>query len=454
MPKIQRSSSFQSFFPFFLSQELEKQYVLFLESDLGKIYKAIPWEKLVKTFKIQDKPKGPPTLFPPEGKIALMFLKSYSQTSDKKLVEQINGNIYYQLFCGIRLKAGQSIKNYKIVSQIRCELAKILDIEELQTVLGEQWSRYMITKSKLLVDATCYESDVRYPTDQKLLWESVVFLYKVMKSMCKKAGLRLIRTKYRDWEARYKQYSRKKRKLKKERKSLTRGLIRLLEKVDTTLDSLDKQYEFQDKETYEKQREIIKNVLSQQKQIFLQKYYPKDRIISLFKPYLRPIVRGKETKKVEFGAKVNKIQVDGINFIQCLSFDPFNEGTQLQSSIDQAERLTGVKIKLVAADNIYATNDNRKYATSSDITTSFVRKGKAGTQEVERKKTANSLRKERSSSLEGSFGTEKEHYSLKKVKARTQKTEILWIFFGIHTANAVKIGHRMSAALLTKHAAA
>ena len=116
MAKIQRSSSFQSFFPFFLSQELEKQYVLFLESDLGKIYKAIPWEKLVKTFKIQDKPKGPPTLFPPEGKIALMFLKSYSQTSDKKLVEQINGNIYYQLFCGIRLKGRskhQKLQNCK-----------------------------------------------------------------------------------------------------------------------------------------------------------------------------------------------------------------------------------------------------------------------------------------------------------------------------------------------------
>ncbi len=30
----------------------------------------------------------------------------------------------------------------------------------------------------------------------------------------------------------------------------------------------------------------------------------KDRIVSLSKPYIRPIVRGKETKAVEFGAKV------------------------------------------------------------------------------------------------------------------------------------------------------
>jgi len=49
------------------------------------------------------------------------------------------------------------------------------------------------------------------------------------------------------------------------------------------------------------------------------------------------------------------------------------------------------------------------------------------------------LNKERSTRLEGSFGTEKQHYSLDKVKARTKHTEILWIFFGIHTANAVRM---------------
>ncbi len=40
--------------------------------------------------------------------------------------------------------------------------------------------------------------------------------------------------------------------------------------------------------------------------------------------------------------------------------------------------------------------------------------------------------------MEGSFGTEKEHYGLQKIKARTELNEILWIFFGVHTANAVQ----------------
>ncbi|QTD38423.1 hypothetical protein JL193_03760 [Polaribacter batillariae] len=53
------------------------------------------------------------------------------------------------------------------------------------------------------------------------------------------------------------------------------------------------------------------------------------------------------------------------------------------------------------------------------------------------------ITKERASRLEGSFGKEKEHYHLKKIKAKTKSNEILWIFFGIHTANALEIGRRM-----------
>lgn len=47
------------------------------------------------------------------------------------------------------------------------------------------------------------------------------------------------------------------------------------------------------------------------------------------------------------------------------------------------------------------------------------------------------LSRERATRLAGSFGTHHQHYSLTKVKARNRKTEILWIFFGIHTSNAV-----------------
>ena len=71
------------------------------------------------------------------------------------------------------------------------------------------------------------------------------------------------------------------------------------------------------------------------------------------------------------------------------------------------------------------------------ISTSFVRKGRAAQDEPLRKVLRSELSKERATRLEGSFGTQKQHYSLSKIKARNRKTEILLIFFGIHTANAI-----------------
>ena len=53
------------------------------------------------------------------------------------------------------------------------------------------------------------------------------------------------------------------------------------------------------------------------------------------------------------------------------------------------------------------------------------------------------LARVRATAMEGSFGTQKEHYDLRRVKARTKLTEILYIFFGIHTANVVHLSDRI-----------
>lgn len=96
-----------------------------------------------------------------------------------------------------------------------------------------------------------------------------------------------------------------------------------------------------------------------------------------------------------------------------------------------------VRVRCVATDSIYANNANRKFCTKYGISTSFVRKGRAAKNEPLRKVLRSELSKERATRLEGSFGTQKQHYSLARIKAWNRKTEILWIFFGIHTANAI-----------------
>ena len=78
------------------------------------------------------------------------------------------------------------------------------------------------------------------------------------------------------------------------------------------------------------------------------------------------------------------------------------------------------------------------------IPTSFVKRGRPFTEE---KKEKDLVRKElarvRATAMVGSFGTQKEHYDLRRVKTRTKLTEILYIFFGIHTANVVQLEDRI-----------
>jgi hypothetical protein len=227
---------------------------------------------------------------------------------------------------------------------------------------------------------------------------------------------------------------------------LQRSLLHLLHKLtnltDTVMTSCSKNLKLSSH--FLKRYSILGKVRDQQQALFEGKKV-KDLIVSIDKSYIHPIVRGKETKSVEFGAKVNMIQADGINFIEHLSFSAFHEGIRLPGCVAKQQKLFRRKVSLLAADSLYATNANRKFCSSRGIITGFVRKGRGGKDEARLKVMRSALSKERSTRLEGSFGTEKSYYGLQKVKARTRLTEILWIFFGIHTANAVRMAEKIHA---------
>ena len=50
-----------------------------------------------------------------------------------------------------------------------------------------------------------------------------------------------------------------------------------------------------------------------------------DRIVSMSQPFVRPIMRGKARKPVEFSAKLDIIVVGGFTRLECYSFDAYNE---------------------------------------------------------------------------------------------------------------------------------
>ena len=80
-------------------------------------------------------------------------------------------------------------------------------------------------------DATCYESDMRYPTDQKLLWECCEKAYSIMCAACQRLGMHRPRTKYLDVEKANLAYVKQRKHNKSQQRKIIRRLIKLSGKI-------------------------------------------------------------------------------------------------------------------------------------------------------------------------------------------------------------------------------
>ena len=139
---------------------LEKYRKSFNESELGKLHSVFPFECMAKAAGLSDRRLGRRNRFSPSAKIALMVLKAYTGFSDRQLVEHLNGNIHYQIFCGIMIPPSLPITNFKIVSAIRNEIASRLDIDSFQTfpvegtdveaVIGADYHQQLLDEIELL----------------------------------------------------------------------------------------------------------------------------------------------------------------------------------------------------------------------------------------------------------------------------------------------------------------
>ena len=205
------------------------------------------------------------------------------------------------------------------------ELAGKLKTQQLQGILADKWRPYMENLDTMYTDATCYESEMRYPTDAKLLWEGVEKSYATMCELNSRLGIHHPRTKFIDVQKANLRYRKQRKHSRSQTRKITRRLLDLLGKIP---------------------KEILE------------------------------IERDKEVKSVEFGAKVNNILVDGISFIEKLSFNAFNEGPRLVHCLKMHKKLFGVEAKKVGGDTGYAGTENRDYCKVNGIQTSFMKRGR------------------------------------------------------------------------------
>uniref|UniRef100_UPI00338FAE19 hypothetical protein n=1 Tax=uncultured Holdemanella sp. TaxID=1763549 RepID=UPI00338FAE19 len=115
-------------FPEFNFYEL--YYSTFEKSELGRMKKLLPLREMAENFGLVRKsmrPKlGRKSFFTPEGKVALMFLKMYTGLSCPKLLEQMKGNIHYQIFCDVIIDPTRPLTNYKLLDNIMLDLVRVM----------------------------------------------------------------------------------------------------------------------------------------------------------------------------------------------------------------------------------------------------------------------------------------------------------------------------------------
>lgn len=218
------------------------------------------------------------------------------------------------------------------------------------------------------------------------------------------------------------------RNRKPSQSKIREGIKKQLEYVRRNLKNIDKLIEkgcslskLSDKQY--KNLLVITELYRQQLQMYEQNERRiDDRIVSINQPHIRPIIRGKAGKNVEFGAKISASCYDGFVFLDHLSWDNFNESQDLIPQIEKYFEKTGYYPESVHADKIYRTRENRKWCKERGIRMSGPPLGrpKNNVSKLDKKQAAEDEKIR--NQIEGKFGNAKRKYSLNRVMTKLSHT--------------------------------
>ena len=165
----------------------------------------------------------------------------------------------------------------------------------------------------------------------------------------------------------------------------------------------------------------------------------KDRIISIFQPHLRPIVRGKASANVEFGAKIGVSIVKGYNFIDHHSWDAYNEGADMQLHIDKYQERLGFLPATILADKIYMNKANRAVLKDLEIRNYCKLLGRTPKEPPSPESQALMAKAVgQRNEIECSFGTGKRVYQANDIRAKLPETAECWTGMYYFAKNVMK----------------
>ena len=437
-----------------------------------KMSECIPWDALSEGYcqslsVRQGRPAKDARLV-----IAAVIIKHKLCLSDEETVAQIQENPYLQYFAGlsgyqmqapfapsllveIRKRMGQevfehfhgaiieAVEGAKKKSALRrqSEQPEAPDdddhppgsaVKDSQQETGHQ--------GKLILDATVCEQAIRYPTDLSLLNEAREFSEQIIDKLYPRTELKKKPRTYREKARKaYLAIAKRRRPGSKVRRRGVRQQLQYLRRNLKHIEGLLEHWPLGTKLPLPRwlwhRYWVIQHLYAQQWQMYRdQSRRCDDRIVSISQPYVRPIVRGKQSKPVEFGAKLSvSLDGQGLARVDYLRWNAFHEGLDLQAQVEDYRRRYGVYPKKVLADPIYGSRDNRRYLKKRGIHFAGKPLGRpkkvtaANREELQQLKAQRREDYRQRIPIEGKFGQGTNGYRLNYIRAKRADTSAAWI---------------------------
>jgi hypothetical protein len=396
----------------------------------------VPWEEIEDEYVRQFSQNGmgsPAKQF--RMALGALIIKEKLNISDDETVEQIRENPYLQYFIGLEEYQNKAPFDPSMMTHFRkrinlemvCALNEKIICDKKDDDDSDSGSKIEGTEKDveenegtLIVDATCAPADIRFPTDVSLLNEAREKIEGIIDVLHDPSKGKKPRT-YRECARKcFVSFVAKRKHTKKDvRKALKKQLHFIARDINHVESLIAKgaHLEKLSRKDY-KNFLVIHEVYRQQQEMFQKNCHSVEhRIVSISQPHVRPIVRGKASANIEFGAKLSLSLVGGFSRIEHLDWEAFNEGVLLKEHLDAYKENYGYYPKAVEVDKIYRNRDNRAFCKEHNIRMSGPSLGRPRAGEKKEKENVG-LR----NPIEGKFGEGKRRYGMARIMSRLVET--------------------------------
>jgi len=405
-----------------------------------KLSRLVPWDILEKIYQAYFSPLGRPAK---SSRLVngLLIAKHLKDISDVEVIEEFLENPYLQYFCGYDQLVTQQEIHPTTLCKMRQRVGEEYFAKFEREIISALKNQKIIKTNRQQIDGTVFPANISYPTDVGLLEKARRWVVGKIKQIKEVGHISdKIRTYSRKAKQVYLSFSKKRKRtwleVRRTKKKLIQYLGRNIKQIKGVMAQAGSDITGI-KDELQKRLEVIEQVYQQQFEMLKKNVHRiEDRIVSLHRSYIRPIVRGKNGKEVEFGPKCIISHVDGYAFLDQFGYSAYYEGDQLKNSLELHEKRFGAKPKEVITDQIYGTRDNREMLKELGIEGSLMplgRRTKLSKGEIRKIKKKQKKRGQ----MEGIIGHSKVNFGLERIKYANEKIGVRLGLLGMNLKTAV-----------------